>query len=1782
MKTTTPQKTTAKTTTTSDAAECQVASGLSLCAVWNGEAIGTCYNSADIDDRAQELVDAFGGGACAVEWACAAIATCYFSANERHWCVWTNKTVCEDAFNGCGITHAPSPDYPTSWTDTVETPEPLSGWVDSDTASDVQTRTLNGETLTLVFSDEFNEEGRDLGPGKDAKWEAVDLHYSATNDDEIYKPSGVTVSGGYASIKFEVNTTYDLGNTEKAFKSAMLQGWNKFCFTGGYLEARMNQPGKATTSGIWSAFWTLANLGRAGYLDSTDGMWPFTYDHCDAVASEGQAAWENTNQGPQNFSACKDFNAEYGFQSYVGRGVAEVDVFELVVPPKWYNAKRPAHLSTSLQLSPKIPPNTTHGGGLTGDCSNTSDTCTGIHFYPHNGHNTGMNTWCMQPGYPSAETTDVLGNQLQDCISAESDVYDTHFEEQHTYGMWIEPGEWVAWYLDGVLLFNATKDALTNKTNPYNSSEAVGSRQVPVEPMYIILNVASSENNFLPRDPDLELPVYMHVDWVRLYQNTGRHSVGCDPPDYPTATYINKNLDKFKTSRCGNGQCESGECEQCPRDCQYQAACRQDCRVPRCQVLDGRFTTPTAFWVFQLNSDDSSKTPIADVDWQSGTDAMLINITESGTSAYLIAVSQSRQLLCQNFRYRVAVTARSLNGTGGFTAVVTGGAASAYASLLPDALNATFTSTDPVTITQDFEVSSRWESGQVAIQLGGQGNDNTVIELQEVSLCPIPSRAQMCELAPRQAASTAAAAMTQGNSRVTADDTVSGQRAFGVLEVVHDSAPTHSSYLASNTAYSQSSEDGGVTARAYFWASTTTTTATTSSRRNFIQRRANAQRQTAGTGTGRGGQARRISGSGTRNAMETTQEHTSTPASPTGTRTTAMRDATTNTEYYSVDFLVVHAAAWFESGSMVQVIALHRTANGSHLPTRSTLVAPLYCNTDAVGATPDGDAMVLNCSEWTTADLPLDSSPTTVDNFTSTRTVTPGSVAYQAINPLRGTILLDTAEYAELDGEELYAIMYMEDDGTAYGRVRGVVERHVQASCIGGLVFEYSDEWWKGGDDTYHLNCYDDNASFQSPCGYSSTGFGPDGRLNEEFFGLYGMSIEGEAPYRITMTARPAVAALRALWGVVDPNTTTAPSPRRAPRRTIDGTFSAVFPNPILSLLEEREGLFLLGLLTLFIVLGTALPIVWSVWRSPRTEKPVAEHVRASDDAPQRLPGDILERSQSIPESQKIPEHEPEELAPTVSLALMHRNLHGLRPIELVGGPAENDVASAVPSQYTGLLQYVRGLAQLFWRALSTDTDRDYLVRDVVLPEIQRLGDGKAVVRLDALTEALQWPGRYEPWHGALLLLLAEYPQAVEVDAELARVRVRDAAAVTPEEWVEADGSVFVVRAYMRHVRQQLSRTARHGDRVLDWAAEADFESAFNAFDAEAVGQACTHLFRLVCPADVALAEWAPADLHTGDGPKYYDYAALTVLFLAVQQFCENLRQSGHFKKRTWQYLAAALPQFHPRDLDSSDPRWAPFRQRCGGVRKLLRLLLTMVDKDVINFADVDDIFSRTTVDGLTPEDAHKVPMYRAPEPQGFQWCIPMRRLPPVRKYEDLIPGPVGSPAALIETFCKTFSDTVTKMTLLRLFFFVFHAHALLFLACLILLTRNVPWDGALWLLSVFEVFMVLLKAFTTASLLQPHWPMPPLLDIVELLLAIGFGGAMAADFFASSEDLVKRPGYTFDISLLNLVFLATTGAITAVREAVRLLWKYRSGFWTDVHKGRMMAFSSSSSWTSS
>jgi hypothetical protein len=68
----------------------------------------------------------------------------------------------------------------------------------------------------------------------------------------------------------------------------VINSWNRFCFTGGYVEASVSLPGKNNVYGLWPAIWSLGNLGRAGYGGTLDGVWPYSYDTCDVGTLHNQ------------------------------------------------------------------------------------------------------------------------------------------------------------------------------------------------------------------------------------------------------------------------------------------------------------------------------------------------------------------------------------------------------------------------------------------------------------------------------------------------------------------------------------------------------------------------------------------------------------------------------------------------------------------------------------------------------------------------------------------------------------------------------------------------------------------------------------------------------------------------------------------------------------------------------------------------------------------------------------------------------------------------------------------------------------------------------------------------------------------------------------------------------------------------------------------------------------------------------------------------------------------------------------------------------------------------------------------------------------------------------------------------------------------------------------------------------------------------------------------------------------------------------------------------------
>lgn len=72
-------------------------------------------------------------------------------------------------------------------------------------------------------------------------------------------PAMVKTRNGSLVVTLDNRPSHDLN-----FTGGQLTSWNKFCFTGGRIEASVRLPGRPDVMGLWPAVWTLGNLGRIG------------------------------------------------------------------------------------------------------------------------------------------------------------------------------------------------------------------------------------------------------------------------------------------------------------------------------------------------------------------------------------------------------------------------------------------------------------------------------------------------------------------------------------------------------------------------------------------------------------------------------------------------------------------------------------------------------------------------------------------------------------------------------------------------------------------------------------------------------------------------------------------------------------------------------------------------------------------------------------------------------------------------------------------------------------------------------------------------------------------------------------------------------------------------------------------------------------------------------------------------------------------------------------------------------------------------------------------------------------------------------------------------------------------------------------------------------------------------------------------------------------------------------------------------------------------------------
>jgi len=455
-------------------------------------------------------------------------------------------------------------------------------------ASPSATPSMVARNFQLVFSDEFNTPGRTFGDGKDPRWTALDKNDYTNDALHYYSPdNAVTNDDGWLVIKTEPADTEVVGfddvkreNTivTKHFKSAMLQTWNKFCFTGGIIEAQVILPGKHNVGGLWPAFWMLGNLARHTFVGSAEHVWPWSSTTCTTKSRTAQA-----------ISGCANI-AHYGMEKRFGRGAPEIDIFEVqpgATPANkgafFYMPVGQPFMSASYQVAPGRPVNRP-GPGLWPGPGQWYEGLKG-------GENTSVNI--LFYGNYNAFLSDVdpaKQDYWSDAISYNRQLFEDHFEKPHIYRVeWEPPSDvhdgYIHWFLDGslVLAINGT------------GVEAAGlGGEVSSEPMYILLNTAISKQWGFPAhcpegcackefdchdlsygsqcgfsegfcDMMKTIPEYK-IDWVRVYQDVDNkeHKVGCSTPERPTRQWIQAHEKLYKTDadvhplkeiQVGRGKC---------------------------------------------------------------------------------------------------------------------------------------------------------------------------------------------------------------------------------------------------------------------------------------------------------------------------------------------------------------------------------------------------------------------------------------------------------------------------------------------------------------------------------------------------------------------------------------------------------------------------------------------------------------------------------------------------------------------------------------------------------------------------------------------------------------------------------------------------------------------------------------------------------------------------------------------------------------------------------------------------------------------------------------------------------------------------------------------------------------------------------------------------------------------------------------------------------------------------------------------------------------------------
>ncbi|KAH9162754.1 hypothetical protein LEN26_000799 [Aphanomyces euteiches] len=232
-----------------------------------------------------------------------------------------------------------------------------------------------------------------------------------------------------------------------------------------------------------------------------------------------------------------------------------------------------------------------------------------------------MNPKCESPrkaGVPKTNQMDSFEYQM-DAVSVNWDISHDAYTTFYIYQVeWVTgPNGYVRWNLDDQPIFEIPSSALTTPPQaPAGSGKIRNPKKIMIEePMYLIFNVALARAwGATPPNADMgpcrgnatkpvpgseaykkannicdSFPMYMEIDYIRIYQDKSTMFIGCDPPTHPTKQWIEGHIKWYTDNKNPMTRVDGGATCKADDDCMSKELGTPSgrCNLHRCECVTG-------------------------------------------------------------------------------------------------------------------------------------------------------------------------------------------------------------------------------------------------------------------------------------------------------------------------------------------------------------------------------------------------------------------------------------------------------------------------------------------------------------------------------------------------------------------------------------------------------------------------------------------------------------------------------------------------------------------------------------------------------------------------------------------------------------------------------------------------------------------------------------------------------------------------------------------------------------------------------------------------------------------------------------------------------------------------------------------------------------------------------------------------------------------------------------------------------------------------------------------